>query len=177
MSQSAAARPVRHARPAATPSRPTAPRLRVVSAPVGARSRAGLVVLCVSLLALGLVALLVLNMQLQQGAYSLRELGTDAVRLTEARQQLQEDLAKSQAPQTLAERAQGLGMVPDPNIAFVRGDGQVVGRPEPARRPAPTAEPTGEPASPSRTAGPAESASSGARSPSGEPSPSASGTR
>jgi hypothetical protein len=127
MSQSTA---VRSARPA---PRPGAPRLRAVAAPVGARSRAGLVMGCLSLLSVGLVGLLLLNMSLEKGAFVRRRQQAELERLLEAKQALTEELAALSAPQSLAVRAAQLGMVPAPNAAFVRmSDGRRFGVPSPA---------------------------------------------
>lgn len=138
MSQSTA---VRVARPAARPaSRPVprqtgraaAPRLRVVAAPVHARSRAGLVVGCLALLAVGLVGLLLLNVSLEKGAFVRRQQQAKLDQLLEQRQALLEELAQREAPQSLARRAMALGMVEAPNAAFVRtSDGRVLGVPSP----------------------------------------------
>jgi len=142
MSQSTAVRPVARAvpRPATRPgARPTAPRLRVVSAPVHARSRAGLVAASLAVLAVGLMGLLLLNVSLDKGAFVNRTQQARIEQLTERRQALQEELAAREAPQSLAAKAQALGMVEAPNVAFVRAsDGRILGVPSPgvAIRPA-----------------------------------------
>jgi hypothetical protein len=158
MSQSNAARVT--ARPAARPTGRAAaapPRLRVV--PAGhARTRVRLVLLCVALLTGGLVLLLMLNISLSRGAYELYRGQAQLSRLEEQRQATEEDLLAQQAPQELAARARRLGMVPAPNVAFVRlDDGRVLGTPTAAPRPthapapAPTAPPTASPgASPAK---------------------------
>lgn len=134
MSQSTA---VRFARPATRPvqrssARPSGPRLRAVSAPVGARSRAGLVVGCLSLLAVGLVGLLMLNLNLEAGAFKRQRQQIELEKLVEQREALTEELAALEAPQELAVRAAQLGMVQAPNAAFVRtSDGRVFGVPSP----------------------------------------------
>src|SRR5262249_14724152 len=53
---------------------PAAPRLRVVAPPARGRARAGVTVLCLVLLAGGLVGLLVLNINLSHGSYTLHDL-------------------------------------------------------------------------------------------------------
>ena len=114
------------------------PRLRVVSAPAHTRSRAGLVALCGVLLAGALVSLLVLNVALEQGTYTLRRQQSAAARLTETRDALTEQLAALAAPQSLARQAQQLGMVPAGGVAFVKAGGSVVlGTAAPGRSPAP----------------------------------------
>jgi hypothetical protein len=109
---------------------PAAPRLRVVSAPAHTRSRAGLVLGCITLLGGGLVALLLLNVSLEKGSYELQEQQSQATQLQDRAQSLREQLATLQAPQNLAAQAGRLGMVPNPNAAFLRAsDGKVLGVP------------------------------------------------
>jgi hypothetical protein len=135
MSQSTvAARPaVRPApRPAARQApRGTAPRLRVVSAPLHARSRAGLVVASLVLLTVGLVGLLLLNVSLEKGAFVRRTQLAQIEQLSEQRESLLEQIAAREAPQSLASRAASLGMVEAPNVAFIRSDGRILGVPSP----------------------------------------------
>jgi hypothetical protein len=144
MSQSTAVTVTRPAaRPAARPATRTgarvpAQRLRVVSAPAQARSRAGLVVASLTLLAVGLVGLLLLNVNLEKGAFVRRTQQTQIDQLTEQRQALQEELAALEAPQSLASKAVKLGMVVAPNVAFVRANGQVFGESSPAVAKVPT---------------------------------------
>ena len=130
MSQSSAARATTRptARTAARPLRQQLPpRLRVVSAPATTRSRAGLVLGCGAVLVVGLVAVLLLNINLSRGAYEVHQLETEHTRLAEQQQTLQEQLDAEAAPPRLAERAAELGMVPAPGTAFVRlSDGKVL---------------------------------------------------
>jgi hypothetical protein len=105
---------------------------------VGARSRAGLVVGCLSLLAVGLVGLLMLNMSLENGAFVRRYQQTRLEQLVEQQEALTEELAALEAPQSLAGRAVALGMVAAPNVAFVRSDGRVLGVPSPGVVPRPS---------------------------------------
>jgi hypothetical protein len=108
----------------------TAPRLRVVSAPAHTRSRAGLVFGCMTLLGSGLVVLLLLNVGLERGSYVLQDQQAKATQLQDQAQSLREQLATLRAPQNLAARATKLGMVPNPNAAFLRAsDGKVLGVP------------------------------------------------
>ena len=117
---------------------PAAPRLRVVAPPARARARAGVTVLCLVLLATGLVGLLVLNINLSHGSYTLHDLQLQQTQLQEQQAALQEQLDALQTPQNLAQRARGLGMVPAPRSAFLKlGDGDVVGAPAAASTPPP----------------------------------------
>jgi hypothetical protein len=153
MSQSTAVRiPARHARPAPRPV-PAPPRLRVVAAPEHARSRAGVVVASVGLLVAGLVTVLLVQMSLERGAYALQREQSQARVLGEQRQALQEQIQQLKAPQNLARKAAGYGMVPAPNPAFLRArDGKVLGVPAPGvaapsptvKKAAPAAAPTGK---------------------------------
>jgi hypothetical protein len=106
----------------------------VVSAPAGTRSRAGVVLFCVVMLVAGLVALLLVNIDLSHGSYSMYKLQQEHKELVELRQSLDEEIAAAQAPQELARSARRLGMVPAPEVAFLHlSDGSVTGAPEPAR--------------------------------------------
>jgi cell division septation protein DedD len=110
----------------------------VVSAPAHTRSRAGLVFGCIALLGGGLVALLLLNVSLERGSYVLQDGQTKQTRLQDQAQALREQLAALQAPQNLAAQASKLGMVPNPNAAFLRAsDGRVLGVPTRAVAPKP----------------------------------------
>jgi hypothetical protein len=110
--------------------------LRLVTAPVHARARSRAVLGSVGLLVVGLIGLLLVNVSLERGAYQLKSSDQEIARLQEQRQELQEELAALQAPQNLAGAAEELGMVRNPNAAFVRStDGQVLGVPQPAATP------------------------------------------
>jgi hypothetical protein len=102
----------------------------VVGAPAHTRSRAGLVLGCITLLGGGLVALLLLNVSLEKGSYELEARQSEATQLQDRAQSLREQLAALQAPENLAAKAGQLGMVPNPNAAFLRAsDGKVLGVP------------------------------------------------
>jgi hypothetical protein len=137
MSQSVAVRagtrPVVRGRPRTTPE---LPRLRLVTTSAHARARSRAVLGSIGLLIAGLIGLLLLNVSLERGAYQLRSYDQEVTQLQEQRQQLQEDLASLQAPQNLAGAAEDLGMVRNPNAAFVRSpDGQILGVPQQAATP------------------------------------------
>ena len=183
-------------RPTARPgTRVPAPRLRVVSAPTHTRSRAGLVVASLAVLAVGLVGLLLLNVSLEKGAFVRRTQQSEIEQLSEQRQALQEALAARQAPQSLAAKAAALGMVEDPSVAFVRArDGGVLGQPSPgvAKRPA-TVTPRGSAAggqpgttgaltagtttASTKVTAAAKAAATTTATPSGKPAPSATGAK
>ncbi|MFL6137567.1 MAG: hypothetical protein ACJ74O_07175 [Frankiaceae bacterium] len=134
------------AQPLSAPRRPTAPgraerpRVPLVAVPLPAARapRAPFVALVIGLLGGGLIALLLLNTALAQGAFALRDLQRRSVALTEEQQELATRLADEQQPGALARRARALGMVPGGVPAFLRlPDGTVVGTPHAASRPAP----------------------------------------
>jgi hypothetical protein len=118
-------------RPAVRPAARPAPRLRVVGAPAHARSRAGLVVASLALLAVGLVGLLLLNVSLEKGAFVRRTQLAQLEQLSDQREGLREQIAALEAPQSLASRAAALGMVEAPNAAFLAKDGRILGVPSP----------------------------------------------
>ena len=153
MSQSTAVRSTARApRPGYRPQplRPAGPRLRVVTAPRHTRSRASLVAACVALLLLGLVGLLLLNVNLERGTYDLRDQASRAEQLREQKQRLEVELRAQQSPDHLERRARALGMVAaPPSPVFVKGS-KTLGVPTPAPTPPrPTVTPQ---ASPSVTA-------------------------
>jgi hypothetical protein len=93
---------------------------------------------CIALLGGGLVALLLLNVSLERGSYVLQDEQAKQTRLQDQAQALREQLAALQAPQNLAAQASKLGMVPNPNAAFLSAsDGRVLGVPTRAVAPKP----------------------------------------
>lgn len=89
--------------------------------------------LVLTVLALGLVGLLVLNTSLQQGAFYARDLEERAQVLSERREALQLNVDRLREPQRVAQSAAGLGMVPNQSPAFLRlSDGKVLGHGSPA---------------------------------------------
>jgi hypothetical protein len=135
MSQSTAVRSTARApRPGYRPQppRPVGPRLRAVTAPRHTRSRAGLVAVCVALLLLGLVGLLLLNVNLERGTYDLRDQASRAEQLREQKQRLEVELRAQQSPDNLERRARALGMVDaPPSPVFLKGS-KTLGVPRPA---------------------------------------------
>ena len=105
----------------------------------GPLERTPFVALVVSLLAAGLLGLLVLNTALAQDAFRLHTLKQDARVLEDREQALQREVEALQAPQELAARATALGMVEAGPPAFLRlSDGAVLGAETPAAVPVPT---------------------------------------
>lgn len=108
-------RPVR-----VSPAPAPAAHLRVVPVLEPRRSRVGLVIACLGLLVAGLVLLLQVNISLSHGSYEMYRLQARQDALTEQQQALEEDLTARQAPQELARRAAGLGLVPAEGTRFLR---------------------------------------------------------
>lgn len=120
--------------------RPSAParsanrsHLRVVTAAPRPARRMPFIVLCSTVLAAGLLAVLFLNMALARGSYALHDLQRQSTILSEQQEALGEQLAAVSAPGILAQRATELGLVPGSSPAFLRlPDGQVLGVPQAA---------------------------------------------
>lgn len=107
-------------------------RLSVVHTPNPA-PRVPFAALVLTVLALGLVGLLMLNTSLQQGAFYARGLEGRAETLQQQREALEIQVAELREPQRVAARAAAMGMVPNENPAFLRlSDGTVLGRATPA---------------------------------------------
>ncbi|HQY33427.1 hypothetical protein [Actinotalea sp.] len=119
-------------RPAPRPA-PPAPRLRVVQAPAHGRTRVPFVLLCMAVLAAGLLGALLLNTTMAQGEYQRYELQTRLARSAQEQQRLTAELELAAAPAALATAARDLGMVPTTGGAYLRlSDGAVLGNPVPA---------------------------------------------
>jgi hypothetical protein len=113
----------------------TRPRLRVVTGAPPRHGGAAFGVICVTLLAAGLIGLLLLNTVLAQGSFTLHDLRADSDQLTDTQDALIQSLAASKSPANLAARASNMGMVPAQSAAFLRlSDGTVIGVAKPARR-------------------------------------------
>ncbi len=121
------------------PERPSVPHLVVVPSMATGRTRptrAPFVVLISALLVAGLMALLLLNTLLAQDSFALHALQKQTASLSDTEQALAQEVARAQTPQSLAQRATGLGMVPAPNPVFRAGpDGQILGVATPASPP------------------------------------------
>ncbi len=92
--------------------------------------RTPFVALMVTLLALGVVGLLMFNTQMQQRSFAITRLQKQAVALDATVQQLRTRQQTLQDPQHLAAAAKALGMVVPPNPAFIHlGSGRLSGVP------------------------------------------------
>jgi len=102
----------------AVPSRLTAPaastgwrpRLRIVRAPAAGRSRAGFILLCVSILVGALLGVLMLNTAMATTAYEIHDQQVRLARLSESEQALAQEVERLSSPVLLQQRAEELGM-------------------------------------------------------------------
>ena len=141
------------------------PQLQVVAPVAGVRGRVAFVVLVGTILAGGLVALLMLHTLAAQDAFTVHKLQRHAEALTEAEQQLAVADEQAQSPTALAARARALGLVPTDSLRFIRRhDGTVIAVGT-AAKPMPVAKPVavGPKATPAAT--PSASASAATKSP------------
>jgi len=108
-------------------------RLTVVPRRQTAAPRMPFMILVALVLLGGVVGLLLFNTSMQQASFKATALELQAGRLHAAEQSLQMELDQLRDPQLVATRAQGLGMVPLINPAFIKlSDGKVLGNPVPA---------------------------------------------
>jgi hypothetical protein len=116
-------------------SRTRRPALREVPPPAPAVAGNGMFALIVAgMLVLGMVGLLVLNTTLAQGAFEIGSLTKVQRDLAVNEQRLLQKVAHAEAPESLQERADQLGMVPAQAPVFLRlADRTVLGQPTPAK--------------------------------------------
>jgi hypothetical protein len=115
--------------------RPTkrTPRLRVVTGAPAKRGGPAFGIICATLLAAGLLGLLLLNTVLAQGSFTLHDLRATSDQLTDTQNALSQSLATSKSPVNIASKAVSMGMVPAQSPAFLRlSDGRVIGVAKPA---------------------------------------------
>ena len=157
-------------RPAKRTTRPGAgPRLAVIEGFAGRRSAIPFALLVLGVLAVGLVALLMLNTAMDDNSVAIQQAQKKQAELTDREQELSQQLAGLSAPSSLASQAAALGLVPNPQPAFLNPTtGAVMGTPSPAPTPSPTPSPTPT-GTPSGTASPSGTGS-------GTPTSSASGS-
>jgi hypothetical protein len=139
--------------------RPTLARILVTAAGNRRAARAPFVLLVVALLASGLIALLLLNASVNQGAFQLAKLKKQTTTYTDEEQALQQQVDRDSAPGPLAKRARQLGMVPGGDPVFLTPGGAVRGGSGRVAVPAPPADPPS--ATPSGTSGGAGTRSGG----------------
>jgi hypothetical protein len=104
------------------------PPLRVVQAPQTAGSPLGFALICATLLATGLIALLLLNTAVAQDSFGLQRLQDNARALSDQKQALTQTNDLAASPQQLSARAWALGLVPSSGTAFIElPSGKVLG--------------------------------------------------
>jgi cell division protein FtsB len=104
------------------------PRLTIVPASARSRRRLPFVVLVISVLAAGLVGLLLLNTSMERRAYQITALRDQSSALSARQQSLVLQVAALQDPQEVAQKALQLGMVQNENPAFLSlATGKVLG--------------------------------------------------
>ncbi|WP_194898036.1 hypothetical protein, partial [Catenulispora pinisilvae] len=117
------------------------PRLVVLAGRKGTPSLLPFVAVLLVLGTVGLVALLFLNTELTKGAFTIKQQKATATKLEQQSEQIQQSLNSLDGPGALASKASQMGMVPNPNPAFLAPNGSVLGSPTPA--PTPTPSPSG----------------------------------
>lgn len=85
--------------------------------------RAGFATVLSGVLVTGLLALLGLNLILAKNSFALHDLREEASSLSHIEQAMTAELARAQSPQSLAEQAGALGMLPSDNVTFLRLSG------------------------------------------------------
>ena len=98
-------------------------------------ARTPFVVLVVTLLAGGLISLLLLNAAVNRDSFELNKLQNETTDYTDEQQALQQEVDGYSAPGSLQERARQLGMVPGGAPAFLDPNGKVQGSPSAATAP------------------------------------------
>ena len=104
--------------------------LRLVR-PVRSRARrAPFVVVVMTVLAIGLVGLIIMSTVLQAQSFEATKLDRQAASLATEQQAMSREVDRLQSPANVASRAIAIGMVPNANPAFLRlSDGEVLGEP------------------------------------------------
>lgn len=110
------------------------PHLRMVSPLRAERASRGVFALVVlTVLIVGMLAVLLINTSLAQGAFTVSQLRSERAQLLQQEQALTEAVAALAAPESLETRARGLGMVPSENPVFLDlTTGRVLGKAKPA---------------------------------------------
>lgn len=118
------------------PARQSRPSIAVVPDAPARASRVPFVLLVLLVLGVGLVGLLLLNTNLQQGSFHIHDLEKRTAELAKRQGELEQKVAAAQAPENLARQARRDGMVPNPAPGFLElSDASVSGDPKPAPRP------------------------------------------
>ena len=92
-----------------------------------------LLLACTGVLALGMLAVLLLNTIISQGAFRQHELEIDLILLAEKEESLARQVQLAETPIEVEKKARELGMVPAAAPVFLRlSDGKILGEPVPA---------------------------------------------
>lgn len=131
-------------RPAKTgPAPGSRPRLAVIEGFAGRRSAIPFALLVLAVLGIGLLALLMLNTAMDEDSVRMQQAQQRQAALTDREQQLSQQLSGLSAPSALASQAAALGLVPNPQPAFINPTtGAVLGTASPAPTPSPVPTPT-----------------------------------
>jgi Tfp pilus assembly protein PilX len=141
------------------------PRLAVIEGFAGRRSAIPFALLVLGVLGIGLVALLMLNTAMDENSVKTAQAQQRQAALTDREQQLAQQLAGLSAPAALASQAAALGLVPNPQPAFLNPTtGAVLGTASPAPTPSPSPSPS---LTPSQTPSGTQSGGPGSTTPSG----------
>lgn len=106
------------------------PELRSIVSPPRRIAPVPFGVMMVALLVAGMVGLLLLNTQLQNQAFEVRDAQRTASELGYRVSDLEAQVTRAAAPATLGRRASEMGMVPNPHAVFIDLEsGRVVGEP------------------------------------------------
>jgi hypothetical protein len=117
-------------------TKPRKPRLRVAPPAPVTVPRAPFVVLVLVVVVAGVLGILVLNTKINENAFKLAQLQSQRSNLDQQEQQLDQQLADLESPNSLAAAACRLGMVKAPNPAYLQlPNGQMIGVPQPATGP------------------------------------------
>ncbi|MEZ5185886.1 MAG: hypothetical protein R2720_09075 [Candidatus Nanopelagicales bacterium] len=96
----------------------------------GVMSSSAFVIGALSVMTIGLLALLVLNTALAKGSFRAHELRVQKADLAQREQALRAQIETASSPVTLAKRAKELGLVPATAPVFIRlSDGTILGVP------------------------------------------------
>ena len=114
------------------------PRLVVLAGRKGTPSLLPFVAVLLVLGLVGLLALLFLNTELNKGAFTIKQQKATATKLEQENEQIQQSLNGLNGPGALASKASEMGMVPNPNPAFLAPNGSVLGSPTAVPTPTPS---------------------------------------
>ncbi|GAA1855596.1 hypothetical protein [Asanoa iriomotensis] len=108
------------------------PQLKVAPPPPVTGPRVPFVALILVLVVGGVLGILVVNTKIAENAFQIERLKESGAALNIQQQQLEQEIAKAQAPGNLTAQARKLGMVSGGDPAYIRlQDGKIIGIPKP----------------------------------------------